>query len=66
MGSSFIDLTEDQQQMVENEQNVVYKLNMPVVNMYKALGKDRLLDLFGVAYLDETAKIFTTQYILNQ
>lgn len=56
MGSSFIDLTEDQQQMVENEQNVVHKLNMPVVNMYKALGKDRLLDLFGVAYLDENSK----------
>lgn len=56
MGSSFIDLTEDQQQMIENEQNVVHKLNMPVVNMYKALGKDRLLDLFGVAYLDENSK----------
>ena len=64
MGSSFIELTEDQQQMIENEQNVVHKLNMPVVNMYKALGKDRLLDLFGVAYLDENSKnLYNTEHL---
>lgn len=56
MGTSFIDLTEDQKQMVRNANDVVHQLNMPVVDMYKALGKDRMLDLFGVAYLDENSK----------
>ena len=56
MGSSFVDLTEDQEQMVRNANDVVHQLNMPVVNMYKALGKDRMLDLFGVAYLDENSR----------
>ncbi len=46
-------LTRQQKQMVENEQAVSHRLNVPMVQVYTSLGEENLVNLFGGGAFDE-------------
>lgn len=44
---SDVDLTTEQQDALKNERETKFFLNLPMVNLYKAMGKDGVLEIFG-------------------
>ena len=56
MNNEDVKLTADQIKAIEHEQKTPFYLNQPMVDLYKQLGLDSLLEIFGAGVLNENDK----------
>lgn len=56
MNNADVALTDDQKKAIEHEQKTPFYLNQPMLELYKQLGLDSLLEIFGAGVLNEDDK----------
>lgn len=56
MNNADVALTADQKKAIEQEQKTPFYLNQPMLDLYKQLGLDSLLEIFGAGVLNEDDK----------